>query len=257
MGRCQWDSNANLKDDMTNAIMRPGHPFLKSGQNGELGIHLPSKQEFSVLMADAGIDADTQVICYDEWDNHFATRLWWVMHYYGYTNVRLLNGGWQAWVAAGLPVSITPVEGNKKEPASAFDVDPCINITLEELMDKHDDPDWQVWDVRRISEFDGSETEQNSRVGHIPGAVHLEWKRLLSKAADKPGVNYFMPREQMQALLDQKGITKDKTIVVHCQAGVRASFSFFCLTMLGYSKVKLYDGSMAEWANVEHTPLVA
>lgn len=59
----------------------------------------------------------------------------------------------------------------------------------------------------------------------------------------------------MQALLDQNDVSRDKTTVVHCQAGVRASFTIFCLKMLGYPDVKLYDGSMGEWTNMDHTPL--
>lgn len=254
---CQWDSNAYLKAHIPNAIMRPGHPFLKSEQNGELGKYLPSKEEFSVFLAEAGIDAHTQVICYDEWDNHFATRLWWVMKYYGYNNVKLLNGGWQAWVSAGLPVSCTATEANETLHAISFERDPSINVTLDELMEHYDHPDWQVLDVRRDTEYDGSEQGANDRSGHIPGAIHLEWKQLLSPGDDHKEVNFFMPCQQMQAILDQKGIRKDKTIAVHCQAGVRASFTFFCLTMLGYPKVKLYDGSMGEWANEQGTPLVA
>ncbi len=60
----------------------------------------------------------------------------------------------------------------------------------------------------------------------------------------------------MLALLDQNGVSMDKTIIVHCQAGFRASFTYFCLKMLGYPEVILYDGSMGKWANIDHTLLV-
>lgn len=254
---CQWDENAYIKAHIPNAIMRPGHSFLKSEQNGEVGKYLPSAEEFSGMMAEAGIDSDTEVICYDEWDNHFATRLWWVLKYYGHKKVRLLNGGWQAWVSAGLPVSFTTPEVNAAGHPYAARANPSINITMDELLAKYDSTDVQILDVRRESEYDGTEAGNNMRGGHIPGAIHLEWNRLLSQSKQWKGVNFFQSKEEMQALLDQKGVSKDKTTVVHCQAGVRASFMFFCLKMLGYPDVKLYDGSMGEWANVDHTPLVA
>lgn len=253
---CQWDENAYLKAHIPNAIMRPGHPYLKSEQNGELGKYLPSVEEFSRLMTEAGIDANTEVICYDEWDNHFATRLWWVLKYYGHKKVRLLNGGWQAWVAAGLPVSCRATEVNAANRPYVTHENPAINITMEKLLEKYDNHDVQILDVRRDSEYEGTELGKNMRGGHIPGAIHLEWNRLLSPSKQWEGVNVFQPEEEMQALLDQKGVSKDKTTVVHCQAGVRASFTFFCLKMLGYPEVKLYDGSMGEWANMSHTPLV-
>lgn len=77
----------------------------------------------------------------------------------------------------------------------------------------------------------------------------MEWNRLLSQSKQWEGVNYFQSEDEMLALLDQNGVSMDKTIIVHCQAGVRASFTYFCLKMLGYPEVKLYDGSMDEWAN--------
>lgn len=253
---CQWDENAYIKAHIPNAIMRPGHSFLKSEQNGELGRYLPGAEEFSRLMADMGIDSSTEVICYDEWDNHFATRLWWLMKYYGHNKVRLLNGGWQAWVAAGLPVSCAVTEAKAAGSSYSVHENPSFNITMDELLERHDKHDVQIVDVRRKSEYVGTELGKNKRGGHIPGAIHLEWNRLLSKSEQWEGVNIFQS-EKMQALLDQNGVAGDKTTVVHCQAGVRASFTFFCLKMLGYPDVRLYDGSMGEWANMEYTPLVA
>lgn len=253
---CQWDENAYLKAHIPNAIMRPGHSYLKSEQDGELGKYLPGAGEFSRLMAEMGIDSSTEVICYDEWDNHFATRLWWLMKYYGHKEVRLLNGGWQAWVAAGFPVSCTVTKAKAAGGPNSVHENPSNNTTLDELLERYGNHDVQILDVRRKSEYEGTELGKNRRGGHIPGAIHLEWNRMLSKSKQQVGVNFFQSEEKMQALLDQKGVSKDKTTVVHCQAGVRASFMFFCLKMLGYPDVKLYDGSMGEWANIDHTPLV-
>lgn len=251
---CQWDENAYIKAHIPYAIMRPGHSYLKSEQNGELGKFLPGEDEFLRLMAKMGIDSNTEVICYDEWDNHFATRLWWLLKYYGHKKVRLLNGGWQAWVAAGLPVSCTVTEPKAAARPYSVHENPSINITLEELLETYDNRDVQILDVRRESEYNGTETGKNKRGGHIPGAIHLEWTRLLSKSKQWEWVNIFQS-EEMQALLEQHSVSKDKITVIHCQAGVRASYTFFCLKMLGYPDVKLYDGSMGEWANMDHTPL--
>jgi thiosulfate/3-mercaptopyruvate sulfurtransferase len=252
---CQWDEIAYLKAHIPNAIMRPGHPYLKTEQNGNLGKNMLSSEEFSRMMTEAGIDSDTEVICYDQLDNHLATRLWWLLKYYGHKKVRLLNGGWQAWVTSGLPVSCTATEVNAADRPYCVHDNPDMNITMEELLENYDNRDIQILDVRRESEYRDTETRNNKRGGHIPGAIHLEWKQLLSQSKQWDGVNFFRLEKEMQALLDQNGVGKDKTTVVYCQAGVRASFTFFCLKMLGYPEVKLYDGSMGEWANADQTPL--
>ena len=254
---CQKDENAYIKAHIPNAIMRPGHSYLKSEQNGELGKYLPGAEEFSRLMAEMGIDSNTEVICYDEWDNQYATRLWWLLKYYGHKKVRLLNGGWQAWVAAGLPVSCTVTEPKAAARPYTVHENSSINITMDELLERYENRDVQILDVRRKSEFEGTEVGKNRRGGHIPGAIHLEWNRMLSQSKQYEGVTFFQSEEEMRALLDQNGVSRDKITVVHCQAGVRASFTFFCLKMLGYPDVKLYDGSMGEWANMDHTPLVS
>jgi len=83
----------------------------------------------------------------------------------------------------------------------------------------------------------------------------LEWNNLLTDDQEGKGVNYFLPIEKMQAKLGMAGVKFGKNIVVHCQSGVRASFMVFCLQLLGYPSVKLYDDPMAEWANETDTPL--
>ena len=106
---CQWDTNAYIRAHIPGAIMRPGHPYVKSQVNGEPAKYLPTEKEFQGIAQNLGIDADSTVVCYDEWDNHFATRFWWVLNYYGHTNVKLLDGGWQAWVSGRMPrTSISP-----------------------------------------------------------------------------------------------------------------------------------------------------
>lgn len=254
---CQWDKNAYLRAHIPGAVMRPGHPYVKSETGGKLKKYLPTENEMKEFMSRMGIGPATTVICYDEWDNHFATRFWWVLKYYGHQDIRLLNGGWQAWLAHDLPVSFTPAQTKKYSPLNRFRNHQEMNVTMEGVLDKMDLEDWQVLDVRSKDEYTGIDLAGNKRGGHIPGAIHLEWRDLLMPSEQYNGVNYFMAKKKMQALLDEKGISKDHTIIVYCQSGVRGSFTIFCLEMLKYPHVKLYDGSMSEWANQEHTPLVS
>ncbi|MCT4623963.1 MAG: sulfurtransferase [Schleiferiaceae bacterium] len=252
---CHWDENAYIRAHIPGALKRPGHPYIKSQEDGIPNKFLPKPDEFLDLLNSMGITNETEVICYDEWHNHFATRMWWVMHYYGHKNVKLLDGGWQAWVAEGLPISFQSENPQVTEEKFRINENQSFNAQLKEILANYKSEDWQILDVRSDAEFKGEVLSGNKRGGHIPNAIHLEWKRLLSPSTKYEGVSYFKSEVEMKALFDEAGIKKDKTIAVHCQAGVRASFSAFCLEMLGYPNVKLYDGSMGEWANEKDTPL--
>lgn len=253
---CQWDSNAYLRAHIPGALMRPGHPYIKSEIDGEVFRFLPDEDEFTEMMNKLGISHDTLVICYDEWSNHFATRFWWVARYYGHTNVKLLDGGWQAWVSAGLPVSFKNEAYPEKRYGFAPDSHEHLNIKIDEVIAVVDDPEWQILDVRSDDEYVGKNLAGNKRGGHIKDAIHLEWNKLLTNPEQGAGIRFFMSPDQMRAQVETVGIDREKNIAVHCQSGVRASFMVFCLYMLGYSKVRLYDGSMGEWANSDNTELV-
>jgi len=253
---CQWDKNAYIRAHIPGALMRPGHPYIKATtEDGQLSKYLPTEQEFIALIAQMGIDNDTQVVCYDEWGNHFATRFWWVASYYGHTNVSILDGGWQGWLDAGFPVSFKGTTPKKQQKQFIVKQNPELKIELQELLDHLSKGDWQVLDVRSQAEFEGKDLAGNHRGGHLKGAIHLEWKHLLTHLNQSNEVNYFLPEKEMTALLEKVGVSKEKNTIVHCQSGVRASFMVFCLTKLGYPNVRLYDGSMSEWANESHTPL--
>ena len=253
---CHWDSNAYLRAHIPGAIMRPGHPYIKTEDDtGNPGKHLPDADQFRNLMKTMGIDSNSTVVCYDEWHNHFATRLWWLLRYYGHDRVMILNGGWQAWVEAALPVSTLT---HDPRPVGTFDIN--INehrlMGINDLLKNYQNDEWQIIDVRSDGEYDGSDnTAGNKRTGHIPGACHLEWNRML-KSNDN-GVHFMRSLEEMRQLLGDAGVSPAKRTVVHCQSGVRATFMAYCLELLEYPDVKVYDGSMVEWANIEDTPLVS
>ncbi len=252
---CHWDSNAYLRAHIPGALMRPGHSYIKSEVDGHVSKYLPTAHEFTAMAGQLGITQDSLVVCYDEWSNHFATRFWWVAAYYGFNHVKLLDGGWQAWVEAGLPISCKN-EGYKDAEAPFETKErPSSNIDLKEVMSVYNDPHWQVVDVRSDEEFSGENSAGNKRGGHIPGALHLEWSQLLSEPHGPTGTRRFLPNDEMLTKLSSVGINREKNIVVHCQSGVRASFMVFCLELLDFPKVRLYDGSMGDWANQDETPL--
>jgi thiosulfate/3-mercaptopyruvate sulfurtransferase len=109
-----------------------------------------------------------------------------------------------------------------------------------------------VLDSRTDGEWEGTNDRGNKRSGRVPNAKHLEWLRFV----ETDDMRRFLPAEKLQALVDEAGFTRDKPIITYCQGGIRAAHAAFVLELLGYEGVRVYDGSMREWANRDDTPLV-
>lgn len=244
-----YNQNAYARAHIPNAVKQPRHHWIKSeNEDGTPKQYLPTLEEYTDLMAKLGINNDSLIVLYDAWGSPFAIRLWWVMRYYGFSNAKILNGGWQNWVANGFPISLkssTIKDSQKiqtKEQVSR-------RVTLTELMENYNRPQWQIIDVRSDDEYNGKDPSGNKRSGHIPGSIHLEWNRFLNNSKEIESVRIFRPASEIRMLLDSAGISTDNTIVTYCQAAVRASFSAFVFELMGISDVRVYDESMSEWAN--------
>lgn len=209
-------------------------------------------QEFGEMMAKLGIGNDTNVVGYDASGSLYATRLWWSLAYYGHPGARILNGGWQKWLAEGRPVTMAAPD---VAPATFTprDADESLYATAEYIMANLNRADFLVVDVRSDGEWEGTNSRGNKRVGHVPGAVHLEW--LNNVRADLSG-RTEKPAAELRAMYEAIGVTPDKEIVTMCQGGIRASQTAATLRMLGYPRVRNYDGSARDWSNREDTPLV-
>ena len=163
--------------------------------------------QFARAMADLGISDDTLVIAYDA-AGTTAGRLWWCLNYYGHTNVRVLNGGWNQWLAEGRPMTMAvtrPVASGPFTPKP----DESMRATAEYIMEHLDDPNVVIWDVRSEGEWNGSNTRGNQRQGHMPGAVHLEWTNNLT--ADE--LKRWKPEQELRDQLAACGITPEKQVI--------------------------------------------
>jgi len=253
---CPWNYYSYTRAHIPSARCRPGAPHIKAlDAEGAETVLVVSESGCQKLLGDLGIGADSTVVAYDDWGSIFATRLWWVLRYYGFNNVKVLDGGWQNWAASGYPVSFATQKIKEIEKPFDLRVNPEVLITIDELLDSYDDPASQVLDVRSDDEYHGRAAHGNVRMGRVPGALHLEWNQLLLNSKDAQGVRTFKPAGEIEALLEGAGVDGSKPIVTHCQAAVRATFTAFALELLGRNPVRVYDGSMAEWANREDTPL--
>jgi thiosulfate/3-mercaptopyruvate sulfurtransferase len=225
------------------AARLPCHLYVKDEESNTMF----SAMEFEAIASECGIGPRTTVIAYDDYDSLWATRLWWVLRYFGHDNVKVLDGGWHGWLAAKGKVATDPV----KIEAGSFSArpQPGLMCDLQYLRAHYDSDDVQVLDVRTAGEYAGDDQRGNKRGGHVPGAIHIEWRTMMTDD------HQFLPEKELSTLLESKGLDKTKEILTHCQAGIRGAHGAFTLTLSGFGEVRNYDASMKEWANEADTPL--
>jgi thiosulfate/3-mercaptopyruvate sulfurtransferase len=214
---------------------------------------------FEALAASLGIDNDTTVVFYGDKSNWWAAYALWFFKYNGHTNVKLMNGGRAKWVAEAKPLTSeveTPAAtqytvGYRDASIRAFQVD-----VLKHLLDVGSGRGALV-DVRSPDEYSGKTTHMPNypqegalRGGHIPGAQSIPWAQTVNEDGT------FKSYDELKALYDGKGVTKDKDIIAYCRIAERSSHSWFVLKyLLGYENVRNYDGSWTEWGNLVGAPI--
>ena len=234
------------------AVHLPVHYYIKEAgeREGGAGMFVMPPDEFAQLMGSLGVDSETTVVTYDDNNALVAARLWWVLNYYGHTKAKVLNGGWHRWLSEARPATFHATRPEAK--TFAVQLVAALHASVDDVLAEHDSRACTILDVRSEEEWDGTNARGNEHVGHVPGAKHLEWTRLVEQSHTRR----FLPAEEMQALLSEAGVTPNARAITYCQGGIRAAHTAFALALLGYEDVRVYDGSMYEWANREDTPLV-
>ena len=217
--------------------------------------HIQGPDQFAETMQSLGIGGGTSVIAYDRTGGLYALRLMWALHYYGHADVRMLDGGYQKWVAEGRETSAEPYD-SASSGADTFTPkmpDASIFAGKSDVLAAIDDPDTTLMDVRTDAEWDGSNKRGGRRGGRIPGAKHLEWVNFHT-GGDVPTLK---PADEIDALLEEHGIDKDRPIVTYCQGGIRAAQAFWVAKLVGAKDVRNYDASWREWGNDDDVPIEA
>jgi len=217
---------------------------------------LITKQALEQLLGRSGISNDTTVLLYGDNNNWFATYALWQLKYYGHKDARLINGGRKKWVEEKRPLT---TEASKIAPATyhATGPDESIRARNEDVFAIVENRNHgHLVDVRSVDEFTGkiiappgmSETAQ--RGGHIPTAANVPW----AQAANEDGT--FKSADQLQQLYGSKGVSGTDEVIAYCRIGERSSHTWFVLKyLLGFDRVKNYDGSWTEWGNLVGAPI--
>jgi thiosulfate/3-mercaptopyruvate sulfurtransferase len=214
------------------------------------------KERCEEFLQTLGVNNDTTLILYSDFGNLFATFAFWVFKYYGFQDVRIINGGRRKWLEEGMPIDANIPDyprGNFK----ASEPDKSIRALMPDVKEALGSPNKILVDVRSPKEYAGElaappeyPTERAMRGGHIPSAVNIPWNRTLNRDGT------FKSADELRKLFESTGIATDKEIIAYCRIGERSSQMWFVLKyLLGYPDAKSYDGSWMEWGNVIGNPI--
>ena len=233
------------------AIYIPYHQF-KNKQGKAI-----SQEKLTALLGGYGINQDNQVVVYDSMGGLHAGRLLWALEHIGHPKVAVLNGGMVKWVLENNKVSsqaeIRPSTVYKKNNPTRDNLASAANI--QKAIDNKE----LILDVRSSQEYIGHPNKNNKqhapknhRSGHIPSAKLWTW----NEHVDFKNGTVLKPAKDLRDHLEILGLKKnDQPVYVYCKSGHRASQAYYTLRALGYDNVRLYDGSMDEWAKLKNTKL--
>jgi thiosulfate/3-mercaptopyruvate sulfurtransferase len=215
------------------------------------------RERFEALLRDKGIDESTTVVFYGDKNNWWACYAFWVFQLFGFTNAKVLDGGRTKWEQEGRPM-VTDVP---RLPATSYRApqrdDERIRAFFADTL-AHMQRKGKMIDVRSTPEFTGERThmpeypqEGTLRGGHIPGAKSVPWAR----AANPDGT--FKSADELRAIYEgEAGLEPADDVIAYCRIGERSSHTWFVLTyLLGYERVRNYDGSWTEWGNMVRAPI--
>jgi thiosulfate/3-mercaptopyruvate sulfurtransferase len=231
---------AYLKGHVPGAVATRWQDFLDP-KSPVKALH-PDSAELARRFAALGVADDRPVVVYSEPFEYWGAegRFFWMLHYLGHRDVRVLDGGFPKWRREGRNIAHMPT---RPVPA-AFTALP----RLETFIDRegvsaclNDRPDAVVVDARSSEEF--------TKEGHIPGAVNLPWVALYREDGT------LRDEAELRGLLAAAGITSEREVIPYCTGGVRSAWVFFVLHGLGYPRLKNYDGSWWDWTHGGEMPV--
>jgi thiosulfate/3-mercaptopyruvate sulfurtransferase len=217
----------------------PGHPGGRGGRHP-----LPDREVLGAAMRRAGVSVSRPVVVYDDWSANAAGRCWWLLRHHGHPDVRVLDGGWSAWVADG-----GAVETGEPIPPDTGDFRPGPGVLPVVGADRLLDVPVLV-DARAAERYRGEVEPVDPVAGHVPGAVNVPTTTNL--AAD----GRFRTPEQLRALYQAAGVPLDgqTEVAVYCGSGVTATHDLIALELLGVTAT-LYPGSWSEWVTDPGRPV--
>ncbi len=199
-----------------------------------------------------GVDRGKTLVLYGDPEDKWRTdgRFFWMLEFYGFTRTALLEGGVDSWEKQGLPMERGPASSPAASNLKAQDIQFNWEVYADQkwIADRLHSPNLALIDNREQNEYNGATPYGSSRGGHIPGAVHIDWREFYDARGR------LKPLDTLESLLAKWNITKDKEVVVYCTGGVRSGMAYFVFRYLGYN-VRNYDGSWWDWSRNPQLPV--
>jgi thiosulfate/3-mercaptopyruvate sulfurtransferase len=249
-----YDPTSNyLQGHIPNAVLFD----WRKDMNDPITRDILSKAQLEDLLSRNSVSNDTEIVLYGDFNNWFAAYAFWTLKYYGVEKVKLMNGGRKKWLLEDRPLT-KDIPTFPRAVFKAKEPDDTIRVFKEYVKESIRMKDKVLIDVRSPKEYTGEilappeyPTEHAQRGGHIPGAINIPWGLAVN---DADGT--FKPREELEKLYIERGVTPEKEVITYCRIGERSSHSWFVLKyLLGYPNVKNYDGSWTEWGNSVRLPI--
>jgi thiosulfate/3-mercaptopyruvate sulfurtransferase len=209
----------------------------KTGSNGRHP--LPDRQALETIFREWGLRNDTQLVAYDAQGGQFAGRLWWLARWLGHQKVALLDGGWQAWLAATQWSSVEEAD----RPLGDFVAGPSLMAVADaaQVRAQLGHPDAPLLDARAPERYRGEQEPIDPVAGHIPSAANRPWQSNLTDGR-------FKPAAQLRAEFDALLAGREPAQLTHyCGSGVTAAHNLLAMEIAGLPGARLYPGSWSEW----------
>ena len=216
-----------------------------------------SKEGCEDLLQRTGVNNDTILILYGDYKNWFAAFAFWVFKYYGFNDVRLINGARKKWFEEDRPVSLDVPSSYPRGNFKASEPDNSIRVFIPYVRGLLYSKDKILVDVRGPEEYSGKilappeyASEQPQRGGHIPSAINIPW----DWAVNEDGT--FKSADELEKIYASMDVAHNKEVITYCRIGERSAYTWFVLKyLLGYPNVKNYEGSWAEWGSTVGNPI--
>ncbi len=229
-------ADAYSQGHIPGSISVPWQQFLNMDSN------LLATDQLEQALGQMGLTRTLSMVIYDDTTASFggAGRLFWMLEVLGCPSVRILNGGWDKWLADG---NTAQTVANTR-PAAVFtaQVNTVITSDKDYIAARMNNSDFAIVDTREDEEFTGWQRYGEARGGHIAGAVQIPYTWYFSE--DKT----VLPYENLKELFESRGVTQDKEVTAYCTIGIRSGFAYFLFRLLGYDRASNYDGSIRDWA---------
>ena len=216
------------------------------------------RPRFERLLRANGIDQDTTIVFYGDRNNWWATYAFWVFRLFGVDNLRVMDGGRLRWAEEGRTLE-TAVPRHAAGNITIKDRDDTSIRAFRDRVQAHVQGRKPLVDVRSPEEYRGERlhmpeypNEGALRGGHIPGARSIPWGRAINQ-----DTHTFRPAAELRTIYEQEnGLKRDEEVIAYCRIGERSSHTWFALTyLLGFTRVRNYDGSWTEWGNQVRAPI--